>query len=98
MRCGATAPAGRRTPDGSRTPPHGPLEALTGAKPLLGRLVINHICGSCFERQIHTDAVLHGFFTAELVACLELRHLCTCSSALLLQEEKPTLPLEGKHT
>lgn len=86
------------TPDGSRTPPHGPPKPLTGAKLLLSRLVINHICGSCFERQIHTDAVLQGFFTAELVARLELRHLCTCSNTLLLQEEKPTLPLQGKHT
>lgn len=86
------------TPDGSRTPPHGPPKPLTGAKPLLGKLVINHICGSCFERQLHTDAVLHGFFTAESVARSELRHSCTCSNTLLLQEEKPTLPMQGKHT
>lgn len=72
------------------------LQPLTGAK-LSCRPVINHICGSCFERQIHTDAVLREFFTAELVACLELRHLCTCSKTLLLREGKNTLPLQEKH-
>lgn len=74
------------------------LRQLTGAKRPGGRRVINHICGSCFERQIHTDEALPGVFTAELVACLELRHLCTCSSTLLLQKEKPTHPLQGRHT
>ncbi|EOB04823.1 hypothetical protein Anapl_11691 [Anas platyrhynchos] len=49
------------------------------AERLFCSLVINHICGSCFERQIRTDAVLRECFAAELVACFELRHLWTCS-------------------
>lgn len=62
------------------------------AERLFCGLVINHICGSCFERQIRTDAVLRECFAAELVACFELRHLWTCSKTLLETETNSAFP------
>lgn len=87
--CPTAAPVGHSTPDGSRTPPHRRAENSSGSKAAPLTLLINHICRSCFERQIRTDAVLRELFTAELVAYFELRHLRTCSWTLLGHEEKP---------